>query len=59
MADIFLSYASEDRELIKPLVKVLETQGFSVWWDRAISSGSRWDDVIQRELEASNAVVVV
>jgi hypothetical protein len=59
MADIFLSYASEDRELIKPLVEVLETQGFSVWWDRAIASGSRWDDVIQRELEASSAVVVV
>ena len=58
MATIFLSYASDDRERITPLVTALEAQGWSVWWDRAISSGSRWDDVIQREIDAASAVVV-
>ncbi|MCZ6871640.1 MAG: TIR domain-containing protein [Gammaproteobacteria bacterium] len=36
MADIFLSYASEDRERVRPLVAALETGGFSVWWDSDI-----------------------
>ncbi len=59
MADIFLSYASEERDRILPLVEALEDRGWSVWWDRQISSGSRWDDVIQRELEAARCVIVV
>ncbi len=36
MADVFLSYASQDRERIVPLVKALEADGLSVWWDRDI-----------------------
>ncbi len=36
MADIFLSYASEDRERVIPLVEALQADGFSVWWDRNI-----------------------
>jgi serine/threonine-protein kinase len=59
MADIFLSYASSDRDRVTALVQVLEDAGWHVWWDRAIASGSRWDEVIQRELGAARAVVVV
>jgi hypothetical protein len=39
MADIFLSYASEDRELIEPLVEILEAQGWTLWWDRELIAG--------------------
>jgi hypothetical protein len=31
MADIFISYASEDRERIIPIVKALEGEGWSVF----------------------------
>lgn len=34
MSDIFLSYASADRERALPLANVLESQGLDVWWDR-------------------------
>ncbi len=37
MADIFLSYASADRDWAKRLAAVLAGRGWSVWWDRTIS----------------------
>ncbi len=59
MADIFVSYASEDRERIRLLVEMLERSGFSVWWDRHIATGESFDRVIERELDAASCVVVV
>ncbi|MDH3672109.1 MAG: TIR domain-containing protein [Gammaproteobacteria bacterium] len=34
MSDIFISYASEDRERAKALAAALQAQDWSVWWDR-------------------------
>jgi len=39
MSDIFLSYASEDRARVLGLVKALEAQGWTVFWDRMIPAG--------------------
>jgi hypothetical protein len=36
MTDVFISYAREDRETAAKLAKVLEDQGYSVWWDPVI-----------------------
>jgi hypothetical protein len=30
MADVFISYAREDRDLVEPLAQALEAAGFSV-----------------------------
>jgi serine/threonine-protein kinase len=59
MSDIFLSYASEDRERVIPLVEKLESEGFSVWWDRRIGVGATFDIEIERELDAAACVIVV
>ena len=59
MSDIFLSYASEDRERVRPLAEVLSREGWSVWWDRDISTGKRFHRVIDEELAAARCVVVV
>ncbi len=59
MSDIFISYSSENREHIKPLVNALKQNGWSVWWDRKIPIGKRYDEVILQELEESKCVVVV
>jgi len=42
MSDIFLSYASEDRERVRPLAEALSRQGWDVWWDRDIPPGQTW-----------------
>ncbi|MGE0825941.1 MAG: TIR domain-containing protein [Candidatus Binatia bacterium] len=59
MADIFISYASEDREAARQLARALEECGWSVWWDRKILAGQTFDQVIERELESAKCVVVL
>jgi formylglycine-generating enzyme required for sulfatase activity len=59
MSDIFISYASEDRDRVKSLAHALERRGWSVWWDRRIPVGRSYDEVIEEALDASKAVVVV
>lgn len=59
MADIFLSYASADRERIRPVVEALQGQGWTVWWDRSVLPGQNWDDLIARELESARCIVAV
>lgn len=58
MADVFLSYKSEDRALIQTLARALEREGFTVWWDSKINAGRGWRETILRELRAAKAVVV-
>ena len=57
MADIFISYARDDRDRIEKLSQALETQGWSVWWDRNIESGSEFSKDIERELDGAKAVI--
>ena len=59
MADIFISYANEDRELAGRLASALESCGWSVWWDRKIVAGQAFDEAIERELETAKSVVVL
>jgi hypothetical protein len=59
MADIFLSYANEDRARAAKVASVLGARGWSVWWARKIVAGQSFDDVIERELKAAKCVVVL
>lgn len=59
MADIFISYASEDRARVRPLADALQSRGFNVWWDRSLASGQDYTAVIERELKIAKAVIVV
>jgi hypothetical protein len=59
MSDVFVSYATADREHAKRLAKALEQRGWTVWWDRTILPGSDWQAVIERALDASTCAVVL
>ncbi len=56
--DVFVSYKAEDRARLGPLVKALEAEGFSVWWDAHIGVGTDWREEIQRHLDAARCVIV-
>ena len=59
MADIFLSYAEEDRAAARRIVGVLESQGWSVWWDRRIPTGRTWRSVIEDGIRDMRCMVVL
>jgi hypothetical protein len=59
VANVFVSYARRDRERVVALVTALEHEGLSVWWDPNLVPGKRFRDIIARELDAADSVVVV
>ena len=59
MSDVFISYASEDRDQADRLASAFEALGWSVWWDRKIIAGQTFDHVIERELDTAKCVVVL
>jgi hypothetical protein len=59
MADVFISYVHEDRDLAERLATALQMHGWSVWWDRTLLPGQTFQDVIEAELSTANAVVVL
>lgn len=54
-----MSYAREDLEVAHELADSLRSQGWSVWWDRALLAGQEFRPTIRRELDLAYAVVVI
>ena len=59
MSDIFISYSSEERNRVLPLVNALGKTGWSVFWDRTIPAGKTWRQVIGAEIRTCRSVLVV
>jgi serine/threonine-protein kinase len=59
VADIFISYARDDRAWVEPLAAALVDAGLSVWWDVRTRPGQSFDAQIEQALAEAKAVVVV
>lgn len=59
MADVFISYKSDRRAAADHLARIIELNGYSVWFDYAMMSGGPFADQIERELRAARATVVL
>lgn len=58
MAHIFISYVHEDEARIQPLIRALENEGWSVFWDRRIPAGQTWRSYIGKALSDASCVIV-
>jgi hypothetical protein len=59
MADIFLSYAREDRAAAERIAQALAGRGYNVWWDRDIPAGPSYTQVIEQALVSAKCVLVL
>jgi hypothetical protein len=59
MADIFISYSKPDRDLVLKLSAFLESEGWSVWWDKGLKPADSFRDEIMKQLTAARAVITV
>lgn len=59
VSDIFISYESTTKERVQPLIQLLRRQDWTVFWDRDISPGQRFADVIEEAIRVATCVVVV
>ena len=57
--DVFISYSREERPAAKHFAECFAREGFTVWWDAVLRSGQTFDEVIEKELRAAKAVVVL
>jgi ribosomal protein L7/L12 len=59
MAQVFLSYSKTDRALAERFVRALRAEGLTVWWDDDLHPRTSWDRMIEIELDAAEAVLVL
>jgi hypothetical protein len=59
MADIFISYSKSDHALALTLSTFLESEGWTVWWDRSLGAADLYRDEIMKQLAAARAVITI
>lgn len=50
---IFVSYAHKDSATVLPVIAKLQSEGFRVWFDEGIETGSEWTEYIADHLDRS------
>lgn len=59
MAEVFLSYAREDRARAELVARGLAAAGVEVFWDNEIPPGQTWADYIETKLTQCRALIVL
>lgn len=58
-AEVFLSYARDDRDYVRRLARRLAAAGLFPWYDKSLTPGGRWSVEIERNIARCAAFVVV
>lgn len=59
MADVFISYSRRDSEITHELVHLLESEGWSVWYDKEIEAGHRFRNDIEQAINEARVAIVI
>lgn len=54
---IFVSYAHADSETVVPIIEVMQSAGFRVWYDLGIEAGTEWPAYIEDHLNRCTRVI--
>jgi TIR domain len=57
VADIFISYSKPDRTLALKLSALLESHGYTTWWDTSLEPADKYRDKIMHEIDEARAVI--
>lgn len=55
---VFVSYSREDQKQVLPIIQLLQSEGYHVWWDGLLEGGERFSNITHQALENARAVVV-
>jgi len=58
MTDVYISYAREDHERVRPLAETLQFEGWDVWWDPSQPDGDS-RAALDQKLGSAGAILVV
>ncbi len=56
---VFLSYSRSDIGCARPVIALLEANGFNVWWDGRLEGGENYLQTTEAALEGADCVVVL
>jgi len=59
MADVFISYARSTESCARALAEAIESEGHSVWYDARLPAHRTYGDVIQEQIDAAKAVLII
>jgi hypothetical protein len=59
MSDLYITYSIRERYWVSKLVEILESEGYSVWWDHAVIPGHNFRNESQRALSKAKCALVV
>ena len=54
----FISYNTEDKDVVKEYVKELEKRGIPMWYDGGVRLGDDWEVELVRKIRASEGVIM-
>ena len=55
---IFITYSHQDSDLVHSEIERFNNDGYNVWYDEGITSGKRWQEVVESALTKSSLLVV-
>lgn len=55
---VFFSYSRKDADAARPIIELLEQNGFAVWWDGMLGAGVKYVEHTESALQNARAVVV-
>ena len=59
MVDVFISYSRSNAQQVAQLARMVEAEGYKVWWDADLPPHQSYGDVITAKISAARAAIVV